>query len=212
MNMLLQTPTPPAAGSRRPWTVEDVALLPEELAGGSVRYELWAGELQLMVPPGPEHSRTQLQVGRVLADAVEPHGGVVGTEFGVILSRNPDTLVSADVAVYLASTQELRESSSGYYETPPDIAVEVRSPGDTGPELARKAGAYLAASVRAAWVLDPVRRTLTIYRTGVAPVALAEGDTIDLTEFVPDTRLIVRDLFVRQRRALPSADTGGAGS
>ncbi len=45
----------------------------------------------------------------------------------------------------------------------PDLAVEVLNAGNTVREMDRKGGAYFQAGVRLVWLIDPKKRTETVY-------------------------------------------------
>ena len=57
----------------------------------------------------------------------------------------------------------------------PTVAVEILSPHNTDAEVVEKVQDYLACGIPHVWVLQPVLRTVTIYRPGQPP-AMASGD------------------------------------
>ena len=82
-----------------------------------------------------------------------------------------------------------------FWEGAPDLAVEVRSPGDTGPEVAEKAASWLSAGTRVVWVVDPRRESVTIHEPGVPPRRLAMPDVLDGAPLFPAFRLPLADIF-----------------
>src|SRR5690242_13826463 len=95
-SVIKELPVPPG---RRLRTVADLAALPDELPSGPVKYELDQGRLITMAPPGGEHGRAQHRVGILLFTHAESRGlGEAFAEVGVILRRNPDTVVAPDAA------------------------------------------------------------------------------------------------------------------
>ena len=70
-------------------------------------------------------------------------------------------------------------------ELAPDLAVEVMSPGDTSNEVKEKVTDWLDAGTRAVWVVDPRRRTVSVYRSMTDVTRLAEGDELDGGDVVP---------------------------
>lgn len=155
----------------QPWTAEELSRLPE-----GWRYEIDEGELIIMAPPGFEHGEIAVNVGAVLRAFVREHRlGTVVAESGFRLRRNPDTLRGPDIAVVgrerLAQIPDRRR----YSDVPPDIVVQIVSPSEPGPTLARKVGQYLRAGVRAVWVIDPEQGTWTRHASA-PPIQQRHGD------------------------------------
>src|SRR5829696_2282196 len=108
-------------------TAEELIQLPR----GYYRAELVNGELIKMPLPGLPHGRIALRLSVPLAQFVWEHGlGEVYNEIGFKLTSNPDTVLGPDVC--FISKQRLEEIGdvTGYWQGPPDLAVEVLSPGD----------------------------------------------------------------------------------
>src|SRR5438309_2143016 len=126
--------------SQRLLTVADLAALPDRLPSGPVKYELDYGRLvTLMAPPGEIHGSNQGTVVFLLKLHGERagHGKALG-EVGVILRRNPDSVVAPDAAFVANRSLPVRTSPEGYLETIPELVVEVRSKNDTPAELRAK--------------------------------------------------------------------------
>jgi Uma2 family endonuclease len=180
-------------------TAADLAVLPTELPTGTVRYELQEGELRVMAPTGEGHSRVENAIGALLRLYGEWQGQVYGRagsgEAGIIVSRNPDTVVGADAHFLTNDQLPVRRSREGYLETIPALIVEVRSKNDTDAEVARKVTNYLAAGARVVWAADPDRRTLTIHRSGHPAAELGVGDTLTAEGIIPGFAVPVAKLF-----------------
>jgi len=177
-------------------TAADLAAMPTHLPSGDVDFELDKGRLILMVPPGRLHGRIQSRLAKALGVQGEDAGlGVVITETGVVLSRNPDSVVGPDVAFITSVKLPELESPEGYLETIPDLVIEILSRNDTTAELADKVAAYLAAGVRVVWVADPVAKTFVAHRSGSQPRFYKESDTLSLDDIIPGFRLCLADVF-----------------
>jgi Uma2 family endonuclease len=195
MNALFRPPLPEPPP--RLLTVADLAALPTELATGPVRYELDNGSLIINRPPGDLHGAVEGNLTGELREQGQKRGlGKVRCgEVAVVLWRNPDRVVGADV-VYIANRSlPLRLSPEGYLETIPDLAVEVRSKNDTKAALERKVADYLAAGVHVVWVADPGSRTVTAYGAASAPVVHGEADILTLEDILPGFRMPVTEVF-----------------
>lgn len=190
--------TPPLSQSYFPrlLTAADLAVLPSELPSGPVRYELDNGKLVIMPPPGDIHAAVQSNIGTQVKVQGEHRGlGKARTEVAVILWRNPDRVVGADVAFIANSSLPLRRSKEGYLETIPDLGVEVRSKNDTQPEIDARVADYHTAGVRVVWVADPDTQTVTEYRRGQEPRVYTTADTLTIEDVIPGFRMSVPQVF-----------------
>jgi Uma2 family endonuclease len=89
--------------------------------------------------------------------------GVVGTKWGFILFRDPDVVRAPDI-VFVAAGRLGPKGDEGFFEGPPDLAVEVVSPHDRISEIQQKIREYLAAGTRLVWLVDAQSQTVTAYR------------------------------------------------
>ena len=177
-------------------TAEELLLLPSEVGR---RLELIRGVLVKKMPPGLDHGLVVVRIASAIqtyADANDYGNGVAGDP-GFLLERDPDTVRAPDVA-WIASGR-VPEGTRGYPELAPDLAVEVKSPGNSNPEMASKAAMWLSYGSREVWVADPETTTITVYRPNVSPVTLAEDDDLDGGELLPGFTSPVWRLFRRRR-------------
>ena len=184
------TITPPhAAGTRM--TADELLTLRDD----GQRHELVRGELRVYPPPGARHG----YVGGRLYLRLERHVtaarlGMAFFEVGFRLTRDPETVRGPDVSFLSAVRIPAAGIPDGYFDGPPDLAVEVLSPSDTIYEVEEKVDEYLAAGTRLVWVVNPRRRTITVHAPGADPRVLGEGDTLDGGDVVPGFRCEVREI------------------
>jgi Uma2 family endonuclease len=166
---------------------------------GHRRHELINGELRDMAPAGFEHGAVVAPLTELLSAFVRKArlGQVLGAETGFILARNPDTVRAPDIAFVCRSRLEQTGIPAAFFPGPPDLAVEVVSPGDTHEEVEAKVDGWLDAGAQAVWVVNPRRRTVTTYRTRTAVTVLTESDLLDGGSVLPGFSCPVRDLFPR---------------
>ena len=165
------------------------------VADGS-RYELSRGELVPMTPVGIPHSVIVGRLMKLLSIHVDEHRlGLVGTEGGFKLHRNPDTLRAPDIAFISRARLEREGMPEKFADFPPDLAVEVLSPDDTASEIARKVDEYLAAKVPLVWVVDPGIQKITVYRSLRDIHVVSAGEELDGGEVLPGFRLKVEEIF-----------------
>ncbi len=178
------------------FTAADLAVLPTHLPSGDIDYELDHGRLIILVPPGELHASVQTYIAaELMYQGQRKRHGRAFTEVGIVLSRNPDTVLGADLAFVGKKSLPVRRSREGYLETIPDLVVEVRSKNDTKAELERKAEQYLSAGVKIVLVVDPEAQTVAEHRTGSEPRILRAPETLTLDEPIPDFRLDLAECF-----------------
>ncbi len=195
--MTVATISPGSVFIPRLLTVADLAALPSELPSGPVLYELDNGRLVVMAPPGDRHGAVELNIGTELKVQGERRGfgKARSGEVAIILWRNPDRVVGADAVFIANSFLPIRLSKEGYLETIPDLAVEVRSKNDTLSEILQKVADYLRAGVRAVWVLDLDKKTITEHRHEQEAKVFSKTDTLTVEDIIPRFQVVVRDMF-----------------
>jgi Uma2 family endonuclease len=120
--------------------------------------------------------------------------GAVVTEVGFKLASNPDTVRAPDVA-FVRRDRIPTPEPRGFWNGPPDLAVEVLSPDDRPEEVREKLAEYLMHDVPVVVLVDPDTRKINVLRPGTSELALATGDVLDLGDAVSGFRCNVRDLF-----------------
>ena len=150
------------------------------------RFELVDGQLVPMTPVGYTHGRIVVRLVSMLDQHVRAHDlGVVLTEVGFKLSRDPDTVRAPDVA-FIRRDRISKPTPVGFWRGAPDLAIEVLSPDDSAGEIARKTAEYLRAGTRLVLVVDPEQRTARA--SGSDEPANRAHDEIDLGAVLPDLR------------------------
>ena len=177
-------------------TADELLAMPR---GDGRKYELIRGVLVEKVPTGRSHAAVVTPIAIVLGSFVLSRdlGEVHTGEPGYLLEIGPDTVRAPDVA-WIASGR-LPDDTIGYPNLAPDLAVEVKSPSNSNPEMRRKAEMWLSFGTRQVWVADPDTTAITVYRPGADPIELGEDDTIDGGDLLPDFTAPVWSLFRWQR-------------
>jgi len=160
------------------------------------RTELVRGRLVVREPAGYEHGRVAAELLFRIGSHVRAHalGVVLAAESGFTLHRGPDTVRAPDVA-FIRSERVPAPGTRGFPELAPDLAVEVRSPGDTRGEVAEKVADWLAAGSALVWVVDSVARTVVVHAAGAAARTLGAEDTLDGGDVLPAFSARVNELF-----------------
>src|SRR5436190_14597120 len=106
-------------------TVEDYMRLPDD----GTRHSLQAGLVLAEPQPFARHGQIQARLAHLLSEFVEARDlGVVLTESGFLLSRNPDTVRGPDVSFVRSDRFDAAEAAHGYIRGAPDLAIEILSP------------------------------------------------------------------------------------
>ncbi len=159
-------------------------------------HELVRGEIITLSPPEYWHGLVCLNIGSILHDFGRRTGhGHIGSNDSTV-GISDDTVRGADLCYYSEARWPRSRAEQERPPVPPDLTVEVLSPGDRPGKVFEKLADYLAAGVLMVWIVDPRRRTLSIYRRDDAtPTVLGESDHVaDLPE-LPGFRGQVAEFF-----------------
>lgn len=173
-------------------TIEEFAAITEP-----GRFDLVHGEVIQMPPAGGEHGVITIEIGRLIANYVAERqlGRTYAAETGFIIDHDARTVLAPDVAFVVSERVPPIDQQRGFVPIPPDFAVEVVSPSDRIVDVNAKVGEYLEAGVRLVWIVEPRRRTVTVYRADRSARLLIEGESLDGGDVLPDFSLPVSDIF-----------------
>jgi Uma2 family endonuclease len=86
----------------------------------------------------------------------------------------------------------------------PDLAIEVLSEGNTPGEMKRKRKEYFFSGAGQVWLVDPEKRTVSVYTSPDEGFVLTEADTLTGGDVLPGFALPVKRIFDR----LPKGPSG----
>ena len=164
----------------RPMTDEE--LMQFCAANEMVRVERDAnGELILMSPSGSGTGRTNSElIYQLAAWARETNSGVVfDSNAGFTL---PDGSMRSPDAAWIAWPRWnalSKEEQEGFAPICPEFVIELRSPSDSLPELQAKMRLWVANGAEVAWLVDPSRKAVEVYRPGREPKVLEGGSVVE---------------------------------
>jgi len=160
------------------------------------RYELVRGILRVSEPPGGVHGRLAVKLGARLDAHVTRLGlGTVLVEAGYVLERGPDTVRGPDVSFVSAARVPPDRIPEQFISGPPDLAVEILSPGDRWSEIEGKVADYLAGGARRVWLVDPRERRVIVRYANRPSRVLTDRDILDGEDVVPGFALPLAELF-----------------
>ena len=155
-------------------------------------YEYVKGELVPMAPPTMEHGDISMNLSFLLSLHIRENqlGRLYPADTDFKLN---DRLVKPDIA--FVSTARLPENRRQVSPVAPDLAVEVISPSDIQYRVVEKALAYLNAGTRLVWIIEPVGKTVTVYRSQTDIKTFTIDDTLSGEDVVKGFSCQVSQLF-----------------
>ena len=146
-----------------------------------------AGELKVMPPTGIPGYWFESEIVIRLGIWNDAHGGRVGGPSGRF--RLPDGSRAGPDAVWF-SPERWDAAADADKQPPfvalaPDFIAEIVSPSNRGPALVDKVARFLAHGTRVAWVINPARRLVTIYRAGQEPETRHAPEALDGEDVLP---------------------------
>jgi len=172
-------------------TLEEFLELPDE----EVALEFADGRVTQKVPPQGRHARLQPWICELINRQTTPD------KLAVALSELRATFAGMsrvpDIAVY--RWQRIPVGPGGKiaddFRVPPDIAIEIVSPGQSVNAMVARCLRFVQNGVQAALLVDPKDESIVVFRPGAAPVGLSASDRVDLGDIVPGLTLSVSEIF-----------------
>ena len=122
-------------------------------------------------------------------------GRVGGTDGGVLIQRNPDTVREPDIFFVSASRLPLEDHSEGYLEVAPELVIEIVSPNDTRQSVNDKTTMWLSHGVLMVMEVYPAERAVMVHRPGVPAVTLTGDDELEGGDVLPGFTLPLSEIF-----------------
>lgn len=121
------------------------------------RTELVEGEIVVCPSSAPLHSFANIRLTRILDEHIETKNvGVLLQDVDTVLNfntvRRPDILYFTKARKHLVTAKRIKG--------PPDLAIEVISPGSVRTDRVAKFAEYAAAGVEYYWIIDPESREI----------------------------------------------------
>jgi len=97
--------------------------------------------------------------------------------------------------VAFVSQERLPENRHQASPIPPDLAIEVVSPSDTVYDVVGKALEYLDAGTQMVWVIEPIAKTVIVYRSPDDIKLFTKNDTFTGEDVVEGFQCAVAEIF-----------------
>ena len=172
-------------------TLEEFLALPEE----EPALEYVDGEVTQKVSPKYRHGRLQFVITGLLD---RPGISIAASESRTTYAGR--SLVP-DVIVFTWDRNPVGQDGGIPDEVtiPPDVAVEIRSPGHSLRDQVERCRWYVANGVRVAPLADPISRTVRAFRPDDEQGPLSGDDVVDLSRVIPGCAFSVNEVFAALR-------------
>lgn len=161
------------------------------------------GEVVQKTMPVFDHGVVQRLLSFVLTLYLRTHrGGDAGSEIRCIFDAPGRQRTYVPDYIYVREGRVARGPRP--YRGAPDLAIEILSPDDRMSRVMTKIRFYLENGVRLVWLIDPDRRTVTVFTTPERGRILTDGDTLDGGDVLPGFACAVAEI-------LPPAEDASGG-
>ncbi|MBF2019432.1 MAG: Uma2 family endonuclease [Hydrococcus sp. C42_A2020_068] len=157
-------------------------------ANPDAKLELTArGELVVMSPTGGESGMRNSWLTAQLTVWAKKDGTGVAFDSSTMFQLPSGAFRSPDASWIQRSRWEnlTDQQRQTFPPIAPDFVVELRSPSDSPKELQNKMQEYLDNGVRLGWLLDPMLKTVEIYRIGQPVEVLTNPTQLDGENVLP---------------------------
>jgi Uma2 family endonuclease len=172
-------------------SLEEFLTLPEEKP--ALEYE--DGRVTQKVSPQGKHSSIQAEL-LILFDRLLRHNKI-GRAFPELRTTFEGSSRVPDVAIY--RWERIPRNAEGgvadRFLTPPDVAVEIRSPEQTAQAQIRRCRDYVRDGVSLAIMVDPERLRVWIFRANQAEQELRDQQSFTLDPILPNIQITPTEIF-----------------
>ena len=171
-------------------TLQEFLALPDN----DITYELVDGVAIPKMSPKRFHSRVTVALCLLLNECNKGKGEV-GIEWAITLKRQGKDWCPVPDLLYI-SNQRLGDIPlvDEPCQVPPELAIEIISPGQAFSNLSEKAVDYLNAGVKRVWLIDSQVKKVTIFYPD-RPPQIKQGDDSLADEVLPDLKITPQQIF-----------------
>lgn len=139
------------------YTTEDIYSLPD-----GQRAELIDGRMYMMAPPTRIHQKLVSQLTKIIGSYIDDRHGsceVYPAPFAVFLNEDGRNYVEPDISVICDIDKLTEKGCNGA----PDWVIEITSPSNPQMDYGLKLFKYRTAGVREYWIVNPQKKTVTVF-------------------------------------------------
>ena len=152
------------------------------------RAELIDGQIYYMAPPTFTHQKLIFELSLAIGNYIKSKKGiceVIPAPFAVFLNEDDKNYVEPDISVICDKSKLTDKGCTGA----PDWIIEIVSPSSKRIDYFIKLFKYRTADVREYWIVDPQRKSVTIYNF--------EMETMEIYNFTDTVKAgIYEDLYI----------------
>jgi Uma2 family endonuclease len=163
-----------------------------------LRMELTAkGELILTSPTGSKTGLMNSEINRQVANWAKDDGTGLVFDSSTLFRLPNGARRSPDVSWIKRDRWNAltREQQEDFAPLCPDFVIELRSRSDNLPPLEEKMLEYIANEAQAAWLIDPLRKRVYIYRTARKTEVLENPDIVSGDPELPGFMLNIGNVW-----------------
>jgi Uma2 family endonuclease len=164
------------------WAIADAA---------DITYELIDGVAVAKMSPKYFHVRSTGKLYVILTDWAVNYGRVE-IEWAIDLTETYSPV--PDLSYVSFDRLPLTWDENAACPVPPELAIEIISPGQTFGQMIQKASIYLSNNVLRVWIIDPSAKSLTVFYADAAPVTYT-GEQLISDPIFPELSIVTKQLF-----------------
>ena len=148
---------------------EDMLALPRDTKDTpDGKEEVVRGELRRLPPNDYPHAEIiQRLITALVAQVDQKKIAILGSNFGLLIHRNPVTCRIPDLALYWRDQMIIRDK---LYHTPPGLVVEVLSASETRRRKEEKMEDYASIGIPEAWLVSPEAQSVEVRKLEHFPI------------------------------------------
>ncbi len=171
-------------------SLEQFLALPE----GDITYELKEGKAIPKMSPKRFHSRLAVTLCLLLENWSKERGEV-GIEWAITLKINSEDWVPVPDLLYISYEKlPLERFEDEACPFPPELVIEIISPGQSFGYLSEKATDYLKAGIARVWVVDSKEKSITVFYPDAPPQTKRGQDNLT-DKLLPELEITVQQVF-----------------
>jgi Uma2 family endonuclease len=174
-------------------TAEEYRLLPDN----GQPTELVRGRIVPVNIPAPQHGAVCVNVVMLVGSFARRRklGRVVSNDSAIVTAHDPDSVRGADVAYYSYARLPKGPVPKGYLDVVPELAWDVRSPGDSWRKVRAKVAEYLNAGVTAVCILDCQTEIAEVHYADQPTRVFGRDEKLVFPDILPGFRVAVQKFF-----------------
>jgi len=159
-----------------------------------ITYELKEGIPIAKMSPKRFHSRLAVAIC-VLLETWNQGRGEVGIEWAITLKRNQQDWIPVPDLLYISYERLPKERfADEACPFPPELVIEIISPGQSFGYLTEKATDYLKAGVSRVWIVDSQEKSITVFYPDSPPQTKRQQDYLT-DNLLPELNITVQQVF-----------------